>query len=276
MKLSLGITPRDYSVSGAVAYDTDAQAYFTANTTITSDADKNAINTFYLGLKSDGIYTKIKAMYLPIWGSASASKWNLVNPADTNAAFRLTFATGMTFTSNGMTGNGTTGYAITQLVPNTNLTNNTTSFGIYCRTNSDALQYDCGIQRTTGTTGAFNLLTRYSNNLYSDHYNNATNRILTANTNSQGFYQSIRTTSTSFKVFKNNAQLGTTNTNASSGFSGLTDSFLIGCLNDTGTPSFYSTRQYSFSYLGNGLTDTDASNFYTRIQTLMTYFGINV
>ncbi len=27
---------------GAVAYDTDAQAYFTANTAITSDADKNA------------------------------------------------------------------------------------------------------------------------------------------------------------------------------------------------------------------------------------------
>jgi len=277
MKLSLGLSPRDYTVSGgAVAYDTDAQAYFTANTAITSDADKNAINTFYLGLKSDGVYTKIKAMYLPLWSSASSNKWNLVNPLDTNAAFRLTFATGMTFTSGGMAGNGTTGYAITQLVPNTNLTNNSTSFGIYCRTNLDALQYDCGIQRTTGTTGAFNLLTRYSNNLYSDHYNNSTNRILTANTNSQGFYQSIRTTSTSFKVFKNSAQLGTTNTSASSGFGGLTNNFLIGCLNDTGTPSFYSARQYSLAYLGDGLTDTDATNFNTRVNTLMTYFGINV
>ncbi len=99
MKLSLGLTPRDYSVAGgAVAYDTDAQAYFTANTAITSAADKNAINTFYLGLKSDGIYTKIKAMYLPLWSTATNNKWNLVNPLDTNGAFRLTFATGMTFT----------------------------------------------------------------------------------------------------------------------------------------------------------------------------------
>ena len=37
MKLSLGLTPRDYSVAGgAVAYDSDAQAYFTANTAATS------------------------------------------------------------------------------------------------------------------------------------------------------------------------------------------------------------------------------------------------
>ena len=50
----------------AVLFDADALAYITANTAITSTADKNAINTFYSGLKSDGIYTKIKAMYLPI------------------------------------------------------------------------------------------------------------------------------------------------------------------------------------------------------------------
>jgi hypothetical protein len=54
MKLSLGITPRDYSVKNGVTYDADALAYFNANTAITSAADKNAINTFYLGLKSDG------------------------------------------------------------------------------------------------------------------------------------------------------------------------------------------------------------------------------
>jgi len=261
---------------GAVAYDTDAQAYFTANTAITSDADKNAINTFYLGLKSDGIYTKIKAMYLPIWGSASSSKWNLVNPADTNAAFRLTFATGMTFTSSGMTSNGTSGYANTYLIPNTNLNNNSTSFGVYCRTNSDGIIFDCGTQKTTTPTGYMNLLTKYQSELYSDQYNPTTNRIKPPNADSRGFFQSIRTTSTSFKIFKNNSQLGTTNTNASSGFSNLIYNFYISALNQDNSPLYYSTRQFSFAYIGNGLTDAEATNFYTRVNTLMTYFGINV
>ncbi len=257
-------------------YDPDAQAYFTANTTITSTADKNAINTFYLGLKTDGIYTKIKAMYLPIWGSATTCKWNLVNPLDTNGAYRLTFATGMTFTSGGMTSNGTSGYANTYLIPNTNLTNNSTSFGVYCRTNSDGLIFDCGTQKTTAPTGYMNLLTKYQSELYSDQYDAATNRIKPPNTDSRGFFQSIRTTSTIFKVFKNNAQLGSTNTNASSGFSNLIYNFYISALNVNNAPLYYSTRQFSFAYIGDGLTDTEASNFYTRVNTLMTYFGINV
>ena len=119
MKLSLGITPRDYSAAGGVTYDTDALAYFTANTSITSAADKNAINTFYLGLKSDGIYTKMKAMYLPIWGSAASSKWNLIN----NRTFDLSFTTGWTYSSSGITPNGTSAYADTFLIPSTNFAN---------------------------------------------------------------------------------------------------------------------------------------------------------
>lgn len=259
---------------GAVAYDTDAQAYFTANTAITSAADKNAINTFYLGLKSDGIYTKIKAMYLPIWGSAATCKWNLVNPVDTNAAFRLNFATGMTFTSSGMTSNGSSGYANTNFIPTANLTNNNTAFGIYSRSNIDGLGYDTGLQ--VAGSCVFALVTRYLGNYITDQYINTTNRISAANTDSRGFFQSIRTTSTSFKAFKNGSQIGTTNTIASTGFSGATINFLICCINDTGTPNYYSTRQYSFFYIGNSLTDTEAANFYTRVNTLMTYFGINV
>ncbi len=78
MKLSLGLTPRDYSVAGgAVAYDTDAQAYFTANTAITSDADKNAINTYlFVNAKSQGYYSKIKEMILPLWSTATNNKWD--------------------------------------------------------------------------------------------------------------------------------------------------------------------------------------------------------
>ena len=274
MKLSLGTYVRDYSVAGGVSYDADAQAYFTANTAITSAADKNAINTFYLGLKSDGIYTKIKAMYLPIWGSAASCKWNLVNPLDTNAAFRLTFSTGWTFSSGGMT--PTNAYANSFLIPNSHLTNNSTHLSIYSRTNTDIASASFDIGTTNNVSAFLDLSLRLFNNLYADAYNNTTNRILTTNSVSLGFYLNNRTSSTVFKVFKNNAQIGTTNTSASSGFTSLTSSIFIGAINKAGTPDYYTNRQYAFASIGDGLTDTEASNFYNRIQTLMTYFGINV
>ncbi len=34
--------------SGGSAYDSDAQAFFTANSTLTDTAQKNAINQFYI------------------------------------------------------------------------------------------------------------------------------------------------------------------------------------------------------------------------------------
>ena len=41
-------------------------------------------------------------------------------------------------------------------------------------------------------------------------------------------------------------------------------------------PSFYSSRQYAFGYLADGLTDTDASNFNTAVTTFQTTLGRNV
>ena len=273
MKLSLGLSPRDYSVAGGVTYDADAQAYFTANTAITSDADKNAINSFYLGLKSDGIYTKIKAMYLPIWGSASASKWNLVNPADTDAAFRLTFATGMTFTSSGMTSNGTTGYANTQFNPSVSSTLNNTHYSFYSRTNNDTSAIDMGYANISGVQWILSL--RFTGvGTISDQYNGTTGRVSTAQTDSRGFFIGSRTTSAIHKAYKNGSQIGTTNTGASGSFLSLNVA-LLG-QNRSGTVTNYSTKQCSFASIGTGLTDTDATNFYTRVNTLMTHFGINV
>lgn len=256
-------------------YDTDAQAYFNVNTAITSTADKNAINTFYLGLKSDGIYTKIKAMYLPIWGSAASCKWNLVNPLDTNAAYRLTFATGMTFTSGGMAGNGTSGYANTFFAPSI-LTNNSSHISIYSRTNNagQTVDFDMGVNGG----GNLSIILRWNDgNLYADQYNSSTNRITVLNSDSRGYYLSNRNASNVFKMFKNNSQFGTTNTNTSTpNINTLIYNLYICAANRNGVSSNYTTRQYSFASIGDGLTDTEATNFYTRLNTLMTYFGINV
>ena len=281
MKLSLGITPRDYSAAGGVTYNTDALAYFTANTAITSAADKNAINTFYLGLKSDGIYTKIKAMYLPIWGSAASSKWNLVNPLDTNGAFRLTFTTGWTYSSSGMTPNGTSAYAETYFNPSATLTTMSQHISYYSRTNNTTSGItDNGCQDDISPS--------IGRNIFACYYSTSTltriqiqsldaNVVTFAETNSLGFILGSRTSSTSLKAYRNNTLKGTNTTNSTSGLCG--NSVFLGGLNyrnNIGTTIYYGIRQCSFASIGNGLTDAEASNFYTRVNTLLTYFGINV
>ena len=279
MKLSLGITPRDYSVANGTTYDTDALAYFTANTAITSAADKNAINTFYLGLKSDGIYTKIKAMYLPIWGSAATSKWNLKDPRDLDAAFRLTFATGVNFTSSGITSNGTSGYADTKFIPNNNLSIDSTHLTFYSRTSQpNAIACEIGCSDNANELPSLTMFIKYNDGNFkgiSPDYNLTIVNV--ANSNSIGFYIDSRTANNSHKAYKNGNLLGT---NTATRVQTTLPSRVIPLLayHYFSSPGIvgYSLKQCSFSSIGTGLTDTEAGNLSNRVNTLMTYFGINV
>ena len=250
------------------SYDGDAANYFRVNTAITSDADKNAINTFYLGLKSDGIYTKMKAMYLPIWGSSATSKWNLVNPLDTNAAYRLTFATGYTFTSGGMQGNGTSAFANTFVLPSA-MTQNSAHLSLYARTNSTGIWmgsdnpfrfwFTPNLDNIDGSTaineGAPDPSNTYARSLLTSHW------------------IATRTAATTTKTF-NKTTLINTNTLLARGQN--SKNVYLSSRNNNGIADFFTNIQFSFASIGTGLTDTESSNFYTRVNTLMTYFGINV
>lgn len=97
-------------------YDSDAKAFLDA-AVITDSTISNAIDTFVKALKSNGIWNKFYAIYPFVGGSASAHKWNLKDPRDLDAAFRLTFYGGLTHNANGVTGNGLTGYAETHFNP---------------------------------------------------------------------------------------------------------------------------------------------------------------
>ena len=267
---NLAITTKNYAVAGGVTYDADALAYFTANTAITSAADKTAINTFYLGLKSDGIYTKMKAMYLPIWGSAASSKWNLVNPLDANAAFRLTFSTGWTFSSGGMT--PLNAYANTNLKAAINLSQNNTHLSYYSRTNNTGF-YDIGHSWTSETSLIY-LQSRAADGK-SYFRLNAQNTGGTESsqtvTDSLGLFTINRTSSTVQSIIKNSTKYDF-NINS---FGLPANDIFLGLL-FINPNNYYGNKQCAFSSIGNGLTNTEATNFYTRVNTLMTYFGINV
>jgi len=98
--------------SFGVAYDPDAQAFFTASG-LTGATNLNAVNQLVLDLKAASIWTKMKAIYPFVGGTAALHKWNLKDPRDLDAAYRLVFNGGWTHSSTGALPNGTNAYANT-------------------------------------------------------------------------------------------------------------------------------------------------------------------
>ena len=89
-----------------VAYDPDAQAFFTASG-LTGATNLTAVNQLVLDLKAANIWTKMKGIYPFVGGTASLHKWNLKDPRDLNVAFRLVFSGGWIHNSLGIKMNNT-------------------------------------------------------------------------------------------------------------------------------------------------------------------------
>jgi hypothetical protein len=246
------------TITPTAAVDPDAQAFITA-AGITNPTQQGAINTLVLDLKGYSIWTKFQAIYPIVGGTAASHKFNLKDPRDLDAAFRLTFATGWTHSATGMTPSNA--YADTFLNPNTQLNVNSHSFGIYSRTNN-----------TSGTQvyGAFDNTPRFlSHNLSGGNLiSGAVANIISYTANpSTSLLMLSRTSSTLSKGFRGGVLLAQ-ETAAVTSLPLL--NFYLGARNNAGVATFYSVHQLAFAFLGDGLTDTDAANFYTAVQAYQT------
>lgn len=244
--------------------DPDAQAFITA-AGITDPTQQTAINTLVVSLKANGIWSKMKAIYPFVGGTAASHKWNLKDPRDLDAAFRLVFSGGWTHSANGATPNGTNAWANSFLTPSTSLTINNTHLSVYSRSSSGS-GIDIGATSVTDTLNLF-LAQSYFLNFYADSYSSSSRFTLSGQT--LGQLTISRTATNSFKAFKNNAQIGSTITSTSGTLP--TWPIYIGANNrDNVSVIGYSPRQLAFSTIGDGLTDTNIANLYTAIQTFQT------
>jgi hypothetical protein len=247
-------------------FDADAQAFITA-AGITDNTQKTAINTLVVDMKGFGIWTKMKAIYPMVGGTATTHKFNLKNPLDTNAAFRLVFNGGWTHSSNGATPNGVNAYADTFLVPNTSLSQNSTHVSYYSRINSNLTEVEVG--SSTGNNASDNKIILEIRTTGITYYNvNAQSLYIThADSDSRAFYIGNRTSSSVINGWRNNSKLAT-GTTASTGLS--TAKIYLAALNQNISTAFYSTKQCAFASIGDGLTDAEAGNFYTAVQAFNT------
>lgn len=248
--------------------DADASAYIA--TGITNATEITAINQFFLDLKSYSIFTKFYHLHLLVAGDSTTRKFNLVNPLNTNVAFRLSFVGGWTHGSTGSTPNGTTGYADTFLVPANVVNLNDVGVDIMSDTNSAgsaSFIYDFGVTdggtRFEGALGFLNTLYPLLNQL-------AVTTI--ANTNTQKLFSINRVGASSTIIYSNGALLGSI-ADASTTRPGTFSNYLA-ARNASGTAQFFSNRRYRLFSVHTSFTATQAANFNTAVQTLMTSLGI--
>ncbi len=193
---------------------------------------------------------------------AAQFKYNLVNPVDSDAAFRLVFNGGWTHSSNGATPNGTNGYADTKFNPSLNGQLNSAHLSYYSRTNNST---DNQIEIGANAPAHF-LCYRFSS-LLAYHGINSLDTPSTPFTPSTGLFVGSRINSTTGK-FYTNGSLALTDNKAST--SRPNQNISLGALNNNGTQAYFTTKQSAFATIGDGLTDTEAANLYTRVQAYQT------
>lgn len=248
--------------------DPDAVAFLTA-AGITDPTITSAICTLVISMKANGTWAKMNAIYPFVGGTAATHKFNLKNPADTNAAFRLSFVGGWTHSSNGALPNGTNAYADSFLTPSVTFATNSHSFGIYSRTNN-----------VTGNRiyGSFNSATQtLQQNIVvvggTQSGFQSGSSFFTYAINTTSLLVATRTSSTVFKGFRAGVLVGS---NATAMTSLPTFPFYFAARNSLTGGAFFTPHQLAFAILGAGLTDAEAASLYTDVQAFQTTLSRNV
>lgn len=250
------------TVTPTSSVDADAQAFITA-ASITDPTQQSAINQLVLDLKGYSIWTKFKAIYPIVGGVASSHAVNLKTPG----TFNLTFASGMTHSSTGMNGNGTS-YADTNFNPVTQSSSQNNFFiGFYSRTNISGIYYDMGnTDNWTVGTKYTGIISKYSNN---NRYISICDAYSSSNAESTtlGFYCGGTNGNSTQTLYKNGVNV-LSGTSQQTGFSNR--NIFLCAVNNNNTATAPTPREYAFWFISEGLSSTQAANFRTAVQAFQT------
>lgn len=251
-------------MAGGLPLDPDAQAFLTA-AGITDATISLAVDTLVKDFKAYGIWTKMKAIYPFVGGTATTHKYNLKDPQDTNAAFRLVFFGGVTHSSTGALPNSTNGYAETYLNIQA-MIQSSIHASFYSRTNLDANRSDL----TAYSGGQFGTSLYFRRSGNTQIRINNSSAIIQPVADSFGLILASRTGASASFIQKNSTQI-TINDTANNYLNTTFKFFRAGEFNGE-----YGSRECAFSSIGDGLTTTEAANLYTAVQAFQTTLGRQV
>ena len=254
------------------AVDPDAQAFITA-AAITNPTQQAAINTLVVDLKGYSIWTKMKAVYPYVGGTATTHKFNLKNPLDTNAAFRILWSGDVTHSSNGVQFGGVNGYGVTNYNVSLNNTADNISAGVYLRTNSIV-----AAPSFSAIGSSFSGIELWAKNTDNNTYYAVNSDILSGNGNfvsdTRGMFVVSKLAVNQKVIYRNGIQLSSNIYVAAN----LSPNFIVhvGARNIQGVISNYDSRQHAFQYIGDTLTAAEVGNLTTAVQAFQTTLGRSI
>lgn len=242
---------------------------------ILTPTQTRALNRLVLNYKGKGnlnnsvnFWNVSTAIYVYISNSATAFKYNLKNPQNTNAAFRLTFSGGFTFNSNGITGNTLNCFANTFLKPS-DLAQNSHRVLAYVRTDTGGAAFESNQGATNaGFTNGISFDTRKTTNSHAPYSNTGFSAV--TNANRAGLIGINRTNSANFKVFRNGLSLYQVNTASQTPIS---INFYIGAQNNNGSFLNPTGQNLCFHVFGDSLSDANMLLEYQIIQQYQNDLG---
>jgi len=250
------------------SYTARTTAFATA-TGITDTTILGALNTFDLGLISNGLDTKMKAVYPFVGGSASTNKYNFFDARDLDIAYRLTFAGGWTHNSNGVTPNGTNAYANTNFKPS-NSTYTNFSFGYNLKSNTYGYLCEFGLNDSGRGYKVHDFP-------YSDVAGNGftaygTGDVINYVDTSVASFITFTQFSNQLKRFENGTLINTVS-NTPPNLSLTTLNYFISARNLDGSAQFYSNRAKNFQFISDGLTDAESLTFRNLVNNMQITLG---
>lgn len=239
-------------------FDPDAGAFI--NATLIGGNEAVAINNLVNQLKTSGLWNKFNAIYPFVGGNAYAHAFNLMNPQNTDAAFRIAWGGVVTHSALGITGNGTSGYGNTFLTPAAaGGGQNNSHLSIWCNSIPTGRGgTDIGATTNQGVS-ALAMNVRNPSNVFNTAHNNAA-FAGPANTTT-GWFHTSRTVSTEYRRYKDLSE--TTAVQASATVS--TTPIAICAWNNNGTFQNFQDRRYCWASIGFGLTKAEQDNLYNIV-----------
>jgi len=244
--------------------DPDALAYITAITTAgatVTSVQQNAIDTFVKTGKSDGWYSSLKRLYLPIWANAAA------NAICLRSLTSGTFVGGVTHAAGYAEGNGTNGYFnFNASMPSLGISENNCMCGVLAYAAPTLGSY---MMHAQAGTVPFGIRSTSTDLLASTYLNNAVG-YNSAQSNHYGIIVASRTSASSSALYQRQASgffTRSTSATAPTGSPGSESMFLF-ARNFQGAPNGYCAFKAGSAFVSLGMSSADVTAFSINLKTL--------
>lgn len=242
--------------------DPDAQAFLTA-TGITDATQEAAVNQLVLDLKSATIWSKMQIIYPFVGGTATTHKYNLKDPQDTDAAYRLDF-TDITHSAAGAEGATSNCLADTHWIPSNQTFTNGVHWSANVSVEATISQYNMGIAQF----GDWALINDYGNNNL-DYWQAGTGGYLTTSTTSGIGYTLGTSNGSNYRAIYVDGVLGNSNTTGAISTANPLSAWLFS-VNPGGNSS---QDTIDFVTIGEYLDATEQAALHTAMTTFNTTLG---